>query len=49
MNIEEQEQELMKKLLESLPEDSCQSCCLILRRLKDSLVNFKKYLQGESL
>lgn len=37
----------MKKLMCSMPEDSCESCCVMLKRLKESLLKFKKYLEGE--
>lgn len=45
--VDRLEQEHMEKILNYLSEDSCQSCCSMLRKLKESLIRFKKYLEGE--
>jgi len=30
-----------------MPKDSCQNCCTMLKRIKESIINFKRYLDNE--
>lgn len=34
----------MDKLLGMMPVNCCEGCCVMLRKLKESLLRFKKYL-----
>jgi hypothetical protein len=38
------ESDLLTSLTSALPKDACGNCCEMLRRLKDSLLRFKRHL-----
>lgn len=46
--VEVLEQELLGKVTSLMPANSCENCCGMLRKLKDSLIRFKKHLEGEA-
>lgn len=42
------EDEVMKAIEKAFEVNSCNKCCDILRKLKDSIMRFRKCLEGES-
>lgn len=43
------EQEIMMQIENVFKDEACQKCCEILKKLKDSILRFRKYFEGESL
>lgn len=39
---------VLSAIEQAFSAEACGKCCEILRKLKDSIIKFKKYLEGES-
>lgn len=42
------ENEVMRTIEKAFEENACHKCCEILRKLKESILKFRRYLEGES-
>jgi hypothetical protein len=42
------ETSVLSAIEQAFTGEACTKCCEILKKLKDSIIRFKKYLEGES-